>query len=154
MNQTELVAVNCLVDAFVNLMGPVKRIHGYHAVRKAPPDPRDSVTLLLEFASGLSGTIATVRPTPLFWRVHVFGDKANAEAIGETELVVRRSTSTPPERHTFEAKDTLLGELESFADAIENRAAFHIQPREMLANVAAFEAAVKALEVNGVVDVH
>ncbi|HEX2827576.1 MAG TPA: Gfo/Idh/MocA family oxidoreductase [Burkholderiales bacterium] len=133
-----------LLDAFVNLVGPIRRIHGYQSVRKPPPDPRDTATLLIEFENGASGTIATVRPTPFFWRVHVFGDRGSAEVTGEHVLLVHRKNA-PPERQTFEAVDSLRAELESFADAAAGRGTFHIAPAEMLANVAAFEASIAAL---------
>jgi predicted dehydrogenase len=133
-----------LLDAFVNLVGPIRRVHGYQSVRKPPPDPRDTATLLVEFENGASGTIATVRPTPFFWRVHVFGDRASAEVIGEHDLLLHRKNAAP-ERQTLEPLDSLRAELESFADAAEGRAAFHITPHEMLANVAAFEASIEAL---------
>jgi predicted dehydrogenase len=141
-----------LLDAFVHLLGPIRRIHGYQSIRKPAPDPRDTATLLIEFASGASGTIATVRPTPFFWRVHVFGDRASAEVTGETDIVLRK-TGLKAERQTFEAIDSLRLELETFADAVEGYAAFHIAPHEMLANVAAFEGAVKALQSNSAVEV-
>jgi predicted dehydrogenase len=134
-----------LLDAFINIVGPMRRIHGQLLVRKPAPGPHDISTLTIEFAGGASGTISMVRPTPFFWRVHLFGDKGSAEAIGERELVVRKSDAGP-ERHLLDAADTLFLELEGFADAVEGRASFHIQPSDMLANIAAFEAAVKALE--------
>ena len=45
--------------------------------------------------SGVSGMLAAVRSTPLFWRVHVFGRDGSAEALGRTELVLRRSGEKP-----------------------------------------------------------
>jgi predicted dehydrogenase len=141
-----------LLDAFVNLVGPIRRIHGYQSSRKPPPDPRDTAALLVEFENGASGTIATVRPTPFFWRVHVFGDRGSAEVVGERELLLHRKNAAP-ERQTFEPVDSLRAELENFADAIEGRAAFHISPREMLANVAAFEASIEALATGNPVSV-
>ena len=139
-----------LIDAFVNLVGPIRRIHGYQSVRKPPPDPRDTATLLVEFENGASGTIATVRPTPFFWRVHVFGDQGSAEVVGEREIVIRRRNAQT-ERLTLEPYDSLRAELEGFADAIEGRKPFHIEPRQMLAGVAAFEASIRALEAGAAV---
>jgi predicted dehydrogenase len=141
-----------LLDAFVNLVGPIRRVHGYQSVRKSPPDPRDTATLLVEFENDASGTLATVRPTPFFWRVHVFGDRASAEVVGEREIVLHRK-NVAPERRTFEPFDSIRAELESFADAIEGRAAFHIDTRQMLASIAAFEASIEALRTGNPVAV-
>jgi predicted dehydrogenase len=113
--------------------------------RKPPPAPHDVASVLLEFDSGVSGLLATVRATPFFWRVHAFGTKGNAEVLGETEIVVRMS-GKPPERRQLEPADALRAELEAFADAVEKRAPFPVTPTQMLETVAAFEAVVSALQ--------
>ena len=134
-----------ILDAFINTIGPVKRVRGQLLVRRPPPAPRDTATVLIEFANGVSGTIATVRATPFYWRVHVFGDKGSAESISEHELLLHKSNAKS-QRLVFEPVDTLRVELEAFADAIDGRAPFPIAPSDMLATVAAFEAVIKALE--------
>ena len=134
-----------ILDAFINTIGPVKRVRGQLLVRKPPPAPRDTATVLLEFANGVSGTIATVRATPFYWRVHVFGDQGSAESIGEHELLIHKSNAKL-QRHILEPVDALRVELEAFADAIEGRAPFPVSASDMLATVAAFEAVIKALE--------
>jgi predicted dehydrogenase len=113
--------------------------------RKAPPAPQDTASALLEFESGVSGLLATVRATPFYWRVHAFGTKGSVEVLGETELVVRMSGKAP-ERIVLAAADSLRAELEAFADAVEGRAPFPVAPADMLQTVAAFEAVVGALE--------
>ena len=134
-----------ILDAFLNTIGPIRSIRGQLTVRKAPPVPRDVAALMFEFANGVSGMMATVRASPFYWRVHVFGDKASAESRGEHELLIHRG-GPEPERHTFEPVDALRQELEVFADAIEGYREFPVSAEDMLSTVAAFEAAVKALE--------
>ncbi len=134
-----------ILDAFLNLLGPIARMRGQLVVRRPPPVPRDVASLMVEFASGVSGAFSTVRASPLYWRVHVFGDKASAESIGEHELLMHRADASP-ERLAFEPVNALKAELEAFADAIEGRAAFPLSDEDMLATVRAFEAAVQALE--------
>ena len=80
-----------ILDAFINTLGPVKRVRGQLIMRKPPPVPRDTASVLLEFTSGVSGTLATVRATPFYWRVHVFGDRGSAESLGEHELLLHKS---------------------------------------------------------------
>jgi predicted dehydrogenase len=75
-----------VLDALVDLAGPIRGVHAGSCVRKASPDPRDAVAILIEFASGATGLMATVRATAPFWRVHVFGTKGDAEARDETHL--------------------------------------------------------------------
>ncbi|HEX2216226.1 MAG TPA: Gfo/Idh/MocA family oxidoreductase, partial [Xanthobacteraceae bacterium] len=59
-----------LLDAFVNLAGPIRQVDARLFSRKAPPDPRDAVALLAEFESGATGVMGLVRAAPLFWRIH------------------------------------------------------------------------------------
>ena len=62
-----------VLDALVNLAGPVRRVDARVFARKPPPDPRDVAAVLAEFASGATGLMATVRAAPLVWRIQVFG---------------------------------------------------------------------------------
>ena len=135
------------LDAMVAIAGPVTRVQGRLIEHKPPPAPHDTASALLEFESGVSGLLATVRATPLYWRVHVFGTQASAEVLGETELVLRRS-GRAPEQQSFARVDSLRAELEAFADAAAGHAPFPVTPAQMLDTVAAFEAVVNALRVS------
>jgi predicted dehydrogenase len=77
-----------LVDAFVNLAGPIASADAKLFSRRPPPDPRDVVAALLQFESGASGLLATVRAAPMFWRIHVFGTKGAVESRDETTLTL------------------------------------------------------------------
>ncbi len=134
-----------MLDAFVGLIGPVRRVQAQLLTRQPPPNVIDTVSVLLEFSNGVSGLLSTIRTTPLFWRAHVFGTNGSAEAVGATELVVRKS-GAQPQRTTFDAADGLRGELEAFADAAARRAPYPVTPAQMIDTVAAFEAIVQSLE--------
>jgi predicted dehydrogenase len=84
--------------------------------------------------------------------VHAFGSKGSAEALGETELVLRMS-GAPPKRLSFEPVDAQRAELEAFADAIQGKAPFPIPAAQMLQTVCAFEAVIGALRSGGPVEV-
>ena len=135
------------LDAMVAIAGPVARVQAQLIERKAPPAPQDTASALLEFESGVSGLLATVRATPFYWRVHVFGTQGSAEVLGETELVLRWS-GRAPEQQSFARVDSLRAELEAFADAAAGHAPFPVTPAQMLDTVAAFEAVVDALRVS------
>src|SRR5262249_15672959 len=62
-----------VVDAFVSLIGSVRRVQAQLIERKSHPAPLDTVSVLLEFANNASGVLCTIRTTPSFARVHVFG---------------------------------------------------------------------------------
>jgi len=50
---------------------------------------------LVEAVQGKSGTLAMVRSTPAYLRVHAFGRNVSAEALGRNDLVLRRSGAEP-----------------------------------------------------------
>ena len=134
-----------VLDAFVSMLGPVRRVYAQLHSRERGPPPLDTATVLLEFASGITGTLATVRATPLYWRVHVFGTQGSAEVLDEQTLVLRKSSGEPA-RMTYPAIDVLRAELDAFADAIENKAAFPVPEADVLATLSAFEAALQSMK--------
>ena len=133
-----------VLDAMVRMLGPVRRVSAVEMRLKPPPDPYDSITALLEFESGISGTLATMRSTPLFWRVHVFGRDGSAEAVSLTDLELRLHGAVP-ERRQFEPVNTARANLEAFADAVAGVAPYPITTNQMLDTVAAFEAIATAV---------
>ncbi len=140
-----------VLDAMIRMLGPVDRVRVLHRVLPTPggegPSP-DALTATVEFAGGCTGVLCGVRPTPLFWRVHVFGTRGSAEAIGDNELVVRAS-GQPPRRRVFDRVDALRLQLEAFAVAVDRRAegsgAWPVAPGELLGTVAGAEAVFAAL---------
>jgi len=140
------------LDALVNLAGPIRRVHAKACVSKPPPDPRDVVAVLTEFASGATGLMATVRASVPFWRVHVFGAKGDAEARDAGHLRIGYIGASATE-HSFAPVDSLLVLAESFADAVEGRTPFLISPRQLIDVTAAFEAVIRSLDTGAPVDV-
>lgn len=134
-----------LLDAFVNLAGPVARVDARLSARKPPPDPRDAAAALVDFESGATGLLATVRAGPMYWRVHVFGTRGWAEARGETALTVALIGEAPQTRDYPEV-DSLAVLLESFAEAIETGTPFAVSTAQMLDTVGAFEATIASIE--------
>jgi predicted dehydrogenase len=141
-----------LLDAFSALAGPAREVHAQLLTTRSAPDPLDTVSVLFKFENGLSGVLGAVRATPIYWRVHVFGDAGNAEALGETELVLRLK-GAKLERRALEPIDSLRAELEAFADAAAGRAAYPITPQEMVDTIAAFEAIIRSIEIGGQVGI-
>ena len=143
-----------VLDAFTNLAGPARRVAATRLLtHKPPPGARDSLSVVLEFANGASGTLACVRATPRYWRVHLFGDRANLEtwgdATGDTEVILRPAGGAPPERMAFPEVDTLRAELDAFAEAAAGGAPYPVPEEEAIATVAVFEAIVKSVAAGG-----
>jgi len=133
-----------IVDAFVNLIGPVRRVQAQAMSHQPVPGPIDTVSVLFEFANKATGVLTSVRPTPYFWRVHVFGTSGSAEAIGESDLVVRLS-GKKLQHITLEPVDTVRAALEAFADALSGRAAYPMPTEQIIGTIAAFEAANESI---------
>jgi predicted dehydrogenase len=134
-----------LLEAFSGMLGPVAEVYSQFASRRGGHDPRDSISVLLKFANGVSGFLGAVRPSPVYWRVHVFGDGGSAEALGETELVLR-SKGNKVERFKYPAEDSLRAEFDAFADAVAGRAAFPISMDEMIYTIATFDAIIRSID--------
>jgi predicted dehydrogenase len=136
-----------LLDAMVNLGGPIARVEAQVFTAKPPPDPRDVVAAMIEFERGGTGLLASVRAAPPYWRVHVFGTQGWAEARDEDTLTLARVGEAPQTR-TFAHVDSLRVLIEAFADAIEGGAPFPVSMAQMLDVVAAFEATVASIEAH------
>ena len=133
-----------VLDAFVNLAGPISYVDARSMAKKPPPDPRDVVAVLMEFESGATGVMGTVRASPMFWRCHVFGTDGSAEARGEDTVILSKIAGSTDEK-TFEHVDSLRVLLEAFADAAEGKAPFPVTPEQMLDVIGAFEATIASL---------
>jgi predicted dehydrogenase len=142
-----------VLDTFTHLLGPVRRVRAQRLMRKPEPAPLDTVSAIYEFANGASGVLATVRATPFYWRIHVFGTTGSAEVLGETAIVLHRAGAKPQTVNLAPA-DSLLAELEAFADAIRGRTPFPITHAQMLDTTAAFEATLRAIETGQPVEVN
>lgn len=134
-----------VLDAFTSLVGPARQVYARLSSREAGPPPLDTAMLAIDFESGVTGTLSTIRATPFYWRVHVFGTKGSAEVLDELTMVVRKSKSAP-HPIKYSVVDTLAAELDAFADAIENRRPFPVTEAEVLTTLSAFEAALQSMQ--------
>lgn len=137
-----------IVDACVNLLGPIKSVQGIY--RQLNGGAQDSMVALFDFNSGATGILSSPRPSPVFWRVHLFGSKGSAEARGQNTVLLSLS-GKPEEVFQFETINALQFQLEAFADAIVNKQPYIISPQEILNTVAAFEATAKAVDTSTLV---
>jgi predicted dehydrogenase len=101
--------------------------------------------MTLDFVNGVTGTLATVRATPFYWRVHVFGTKGSAEVLDEVTLILRM-TGRKPEPIAYTAIDVLQVEVNAFVDTIQGKRLFPVPEAEVLSTLAAFEAALQSIE--------
>jgi predicted dehydrogenase len=141
-----------VLDSFIWLAGPARRVAAHVTEREPEPAPVDTLSVFFEFESGASGVLCGVRSTAQFWRLHVFGARGSAEALEDTEIVVRM-TGEPLRRVRLAPVDALRLELEAFADSVETGSPFPITDAEMIAGAAAFEAIVTSIAQRKAVEV-
>lgn len=144
-----------VLDALVSYAGPARRVHAQVLSLQPQPNPLDTITVMFEFERAgqrMSGTLAAIRSTPFYWRIHVFGSAGSAEALGENELVVRLN-GKPPQRTTYDPVDSLAAEFDAFAEAVAGCATYPISGDEMIATIAAFEAVVASVQSRAAVSV-
>jgi predicted dehydrogenase len=135
-----------VLDAFVSILGPVRQVYAQFTSREAGPPPLDTTMATLEFASGVTGTMATVRATPLYWRVHVFGTRGSAEVLDEITLTLRIS-GRKAETKNFAPINVLRAELDAFVDMIEQKQAYPVSELEVLTTLSAFEATLRSIQL-------
>ena len=133
------------LHALVSLMGPVRGVYAQLKSRQADPPQLDALSATLEFANGVTGTLSTLRHTPFYWRVHVFGTDGSAEVLDESTLILRMSGKKPEPRQ-YESINILRTEIDAFLDTVEEKQPFPVPEAQVLATIAAFEAIVRSIE--------
>jgi predicted dehydrogenase len=133
-----------VLDALIRIAGPVRRLHAQLLKQKLDPDPWDSLSVMLEFESGVGGTLAAVRSTPAFLRVHAFGRHGSVEAVSRNDIIIRKS-GAEPQRLKYPHVDSVRVNLEAFADAVAGRAPYPVPPEQILAVTNAFVAVADAV---------
>jgi predicted dehydrogenase len=137
-----------VIDAMVNLVGPARSVSAHMVSHPSAREPVDTLSVFLEFGNRVSGVLCGIRTTPQFWRVHVFGTDGSAEALEDTELVLRM-TDARPRRLSFDKVDALRLELEAFADAVAGRAPYPVTTAQMMDDVSVLEATLRSIDSKG-----
>ncbi len=76
--------------------------------------------------------------------MHVFGDEGSVEALDETRTIIRlRGGKT--EVKDFPKIDSVLAEIDAFADAVAGVAPYPITTEEMVNTIASFEAIITSI---------
>jgi predicted dehydrogenase len=134
-----------IVDSYINMFGPVAEVHAAVARRLLPNPTGDTVSVLLQFRSGLIGTLATTMVTPYLWRYHVLGSHGWAEARSEFHLVTRKRGMET--QHTeYPPLDSVLAEFEAWLDAVEGKTPYLFTGAQIVQTAAALEAIFRSAE--------
>jgi predicted dehydrogenase len=133
-----------ILDAFANIAGPAEQLTAQFISHRSGADPRDTVSVLFKFKNGISGFLGAVRASPLYFRVHVFGDEGSVEALDETRTIIRLKGGRT-EVKDFAKIDSVLAEMDAFADAVASVAPYPITTDEMVNTIASFEAVIQSI---------
>ncbi len=138
-----------IVDAMIDLFGPIDEVHCI-ATKRVAPLVHDTTSVLVKFKSGLSGVFYASFVTVPNYRIAVYGANGVAEVLKPTQDEFRFAPLTDPKAgHLAQPKpevivtpgfDTLRAELEEFAACIRNRRPYPISPDQVLHGVEVFEA--------------
>lgn len=143
-----------LTDYFIAAFGKVSTVQALTANRVLQWETGDVVTVQLKFDAGMTATLSAILYTPHFIRLHVFGSSAWAEVRNDThpdtpggvaELVIAR-TDQPHETHRYDWTDTVVANLESFADAISGTATYPYTHQQLIHNIEVLEAIAQSAE--------
>jgi len=143
-----------LTDFYIALFGPVSTVQALTANRVLDWETGDVVTVQLKFKAGMTATLSAILYTPHFIRLHVFGSDAWAEVRNDThpdtpggiaELVVAR-TGKPHKIHQYEWTDTVVANLEAFADAVAGTAEYPYTHQQLIHNIEVLEAITQSAE--------
>jgi len=127
------------LDLMIHFAGKIANVRakGRRQVLELPID--DNVTVLLDFASGATGTFTTLITTSPMWRLRVLGSKGWLEMVGENRLLSCEGND-PVQETSFPVVSTERMELEAFARAIDGTETYPISVEDVLHGVSALEA--------------
>ncbi len=139
-----------ILDAFANIAGPAAKITAQFIAHREGADPRDTVSVLFKFKNNISGFLGAVRASPLYFRIHVFGDAGSVEALDETRTIIRLKGGKT-EVKDFPKIDSILAEIDAFADAVAGVAPYPITTDEMVNTIASFEAIINSIKTDAAI---
>jgi predicted dehydrogenase len=138
------------LDAFIHLFGKIAEVDVRSARLAMPYDIDDTTSMLIGFASGHTGYLATIAATASCTYVRAYGSKGWAEARDHDrfEIVMtdgKRDAKTW-DGYAYPGVRTLAAELEAFATAVEGGAPYPVTPDEILHATVALEAIIASAE--------
>ena len=132
-----------LTDAYINFIGPVSEVRALCVDRTLGRRSGDTVSVLLKFANGATGTLGTTLETAFIWHIRVLGSKGWAESYDENTLTVKMRGGEL-ETRALTPVDSVMAEMEAFADTVEGEAPYPVPPEHIIHNVAVLEAIFEA----------
>jgi predicted dehydrogenase len=144
------------LDAMIHLFGEIDEVYASSLRRAVAYDAQDTTSVQFAMRNGMSASMVCSLVTAVSYRLAVFGTKGCAE-LRTPNLDFHftptpegppsgRHAALPPEVTQYQGANTLLAEMEAFADAIAGGPAYPISPDQVLHGVAVFEAIVESAD--------
>ena len=132
-----------VLDAMIHLLGPISHVtaRSSRRVLKAPID--DTTTILLDFSSGVTGSLTTIMATATNWRLQIFGSTGWV-AMRDQRKLEWSTLNNEVQSRRFETADTLAMELDAFGKTILGIGEYPVTLSEALAGVAAMHAIARS----------
>lgn len=143
-----------LTDMYIHLFGDIHEVFAHHTHRYTNWGTGDNLSVQVKFKSGITGYFSTILATSMYIRFQVFGSHGWAEIRsdvhpgdeGITQLNVTKSNA-PMKKYEFEYQDTVLKNLETFADAINMGTPYPFTSNEKLKNISTMVAINKSANI-------
>ena len=142
-----------ITDYLQSIAGPVAALHA--TLRRHREDRPSDATLSVkfDFASGATGYMCNIGPTPYYQRISLFGDEGWVEHVEtahiadpDPALVTWRGLDEEIFTRTFNPIDQVRANLDAWAAAVEDGAEYKFTDAQKLHNVQILEAIVKSTE--------
>lgn len=142
-----------ITDYLQSIAGPVARLNA--TLRRHREDRPSDATLSVQFdfASGATGYMCNIGPTPYYQRITLFGDEGWVEhretahiADPDPALVAWRGLDEEIWSRTFDPIDQVRANLEAWAASVADGADYKFTDRQKLHNVEILEAIVKSTQ--------
>jgi predicted dehydrogenase len=140
------------VDLMIHLGGKLSRVQAKGVRQVLEVDVEDNVTMLLDFASGATGSFTTLITTSPIFRLRLLGTGGWAEMVGESRLLICEGAGPVQELH-YPPVSTERLEIEAFAEAIAGSRRFPVPVDEALHGVSALESVAVSLRSGQAVDI-
>lgn len=135
-------------DLMILFAGPISGVDARSKRRVLTANLDDVTVVLLDFASGVTATLATLTATADLFRLRVFGSKGWAEIEGHDRLHLAL-VGEKPRVIDLPPTDIERAGLEAFADAVAGKAAFPVTRAAAENNIAFLEAIGRSVAASG-----
>ena len=137
-----------MIDMMINLAGPMAEVAVHSTARVLDNGLDDTTAMLCRFASGATGTFATLAYAPRCWRVALYGSEGWVELTDHEHMVYRPREGEGFVRD-FPKTDIEHAELAAFAAAVAGGPAYPLPVEQAIHGVSVYETMIASAASEG-----